>query len=173
MPPSPTTIKSSSTERSRKNPKTADGPKVIEFNSRFGDPETQSYMRLLESDLVDIMLACVDDNLASQEIKWSNQTAACVVLASGGYPGDYEKGKMIDGLNHINDSEVVIFHAGTKLDDNKKVLTNGGRVLNVTAVGDNLELALQKAYQAVKTISFEGMQYRGDIGVKALKNLAK
>lgn len=146
---------------------TESGPKVIEFNARFGDPETQSYMRILETDLVEIILACVSGNLKEQNIKWSDKSACCVVVASGGYPGNYRKGEIIEGLNMIEDEGVVVFHAGTKSVEGK-VETNGGRVLGVTAVGDNLKESLGKAYKAVKSIFFEGIQYRKDIGSKSL-----
>lgn len=141
---------------------TEDGPKVIEFNARFGDPETQSYMRLLETDLVDIILACINGNLKNQKIKWSSKSACCIVCASGGYPSEYQKDKEINGLNIAKDS-TFIFHAGTKLGNNK-ILTNGGRVLGVTTVGNDLKVALSKAYDALKSVSFEGIQYRKDIG---------
>jgi phosphoribosylamine--glycine ligase len=146
---------------------TESGPKVIEFNARFGDPETESYMRILETDLVDILFACVNGNLKEQNIEWFKKSVATVMLASGGYPGNYEKGKKIVGLDKISDEDVVVFHAGTKLVDGKLV-TNGGRVLGVSAVGENLQDALKKAYGAVENISFEGMQFRRDIGKKSL-----
>lgn len=146
---------------------TESGPKVIEFNARFGDPETQSYMRILETDLVEIILACVSGNLKEQNIKWSDKSACCVVVASGGYPDNYRKGEIIKGLNMIEDEGVVVFHAGTKSVEGK-VETNGGRVLGITAVGDNLKESLGKAYKAVKLIFFEGIQYRKDIGSKSL-----
>ncbi len=141
-------------------------PKVIEFNARFGDPETQPYMRLLESDLLDILIACTNGTLKEQKITWSSKSSACIVAASGGYPGKYEKGKKINGLENFNNEnadDVVVFHAGTKSDAGK-IVTNGGRVLNVTSLGDNLEDALAKAYTALESISFEGMQFRRDIG---------
>lgn len=145
---------------------TKDGPKVIEFNARFGDPETQSYMRILGTDLADILLACIDGTLGKQEIKWSKKSACCVVCASGGYPGAYEKGKTIRGLEKV-DKNIVIFHAGTKI-INGEIVTNGGRVLGITAVADNLKESLTKAYKATENISFEGMQYRKDIVSKCL-----
>ena len=145
---------------------TDEGPKAIEFNARFGDPETQSYMRILETDLVEILLACTNGMLKKQKIKWSKKSACCVVCASGGYPGKYETGKTISGLDTIHDENVVVFHAGTKIEADK-VVTNGGRVLGVTAVGENLKTALSKSYDAIKSISFEGMQYRKDIGKKS------
>jgi phosphoribosylamine--glycine ligase len=152
--------------------------KVIEFNARFGDPETQSLMRLLKTDLFDILEACVNGKLNALDIEWEKKFACCIVLASGGYPGKYEKGLPITGVEEASKLEdVVIFHAGTKL-DNRKLPTNGlpakalatagGRVLGVTATADNLQTALDKAYAAVKLIHFDGMHYRTDIGVKSL-----
>ncbi len=146
---------------------TEDGPKVIEFNARFGDPETESYMRILETDLVDILLACIDGTLLNIDINWSSQSAATIMCASGGYPGSYEKGKEIMGVNEITDKDVAVFHSGTKIIDHK-LITNGGRVLAVTAVGDTVRDALSKAYKAIEGISFEGMQYRKDIGKKSI-----
>jgi phosphoribosylamine--glycine ligase len=146
---------------------TETGPKVIEFNARFGDPETQSYMRILKTDLADILLACVNGKLKNTNIEWSRKSACCIVCASKGYPGAYEKGKIINGIN-INPHEAVIFHAGTKSREDK-IVTNGGRVLGVTAVGRNLKTALSEAYQAIKHISFAGMQYREDIGAKSVR----
>lgn len=146
---------------------TDQGPKVIEFNARFGDPETEVYMRILETDLVEILLACTNGTLKKQKITWSDKFACCVVCASGGYPGKYETGKIINGLNAVHDKSVVIFHAGTKTEADK-VITNGGRVLGITAVGENLKTALSKSYNAIKSISLEGMQYRKDIGNKSL-----
>ena len=145
---------------------TDEGLKVIEFNARFGDPETEVYMRILETDLVEILLACTNGILKKQKIKWSKKSVCCVVCASGGYPGKYETGKTISGLDTIHDENVVVFHAGTKIEADK-VVTNGGRVLGVTAVGENLKTALSKSYDAIKSISFEGMQYRKDIGKKS------
>jgi phosphoribosylamine---glycine ligase len=147
---------------------TKDGPKILEYNARFGDPETQTYMRLLETDLLDIVDVCIDGNLAELKINWKLLSACNIVLASGGYPGNYEKGKIISGITEAEKFEdIIVFQAGTKLENNN-LITNGGRVLGVTATGQNLEEALKKAYEAVKKISFEGMQYRKDIGKKAL-----
>ena len=146
---------------------TKDGPKVIEFNARFGDPETQSYIRLLESDLFPILLSCVNGILDKQEIIWSKKSACCVVCASGGYPQKYEKGKVIKGLSNIKSNGIEVFYAGTKFDKGK-VFTNGGRVLGVTSIGNGLNEAINKAYKAIEFISFEGMQYRKDIGKKSL-----
>lgn len=144
---------------------TADGPKVVEFNSRFGDPEMESYMRLLNTDIFDILLACAEGRLADINIEWSNEFACCIVLASGGYPGSYKKGEEVFGLDTIKDKDVVVFHFATK-NENGKIVTNGGRVLGVTAIGETLDEALKKAYLAIgdKGINFEGMQYRKDIG---------
>jgi len=139
------------------------GPKVIEFNNRFGDPETQSVLSRLDTDLLDIFTAVTDNKLADVEIKWKDERAVCVVMASGGYPGDYEKGKVISGLDDV-DEDVVVFHAGTKFDENGAIATSGGRVLGVTATGATHEEAKAKAYANVKKISFEGAQYRNDIG---------
>jgi phosphoribosylamine--glycine ligase len=146
---------------------TKNGLKVIEFNARFGDPETQSYMRILETDLADILLACADGTLGRQKIKWLEKSACCIVCASGGYPSVYEKGKVVQGLQNV-DKNIVIFHAGTKI-TNDEIVTNGGRVLGITAVGDSLKESLTKAYDAAKNISFDRMFYRKDIGSKSLQ----
>ncbi|MEA4987480.1 MAG: phosphoribosylamine--glycine ligase [Anaerovorax sp.] len=146
-----------------------DGPKVIEFNNRFGDPETQSVLSRLDSDLLDIFESVIHGTLSEQEIKWSNHKAVCVVLASEGYPGNYPKGRVITGLDHV-DKDVIVFHAGTKFgtetDEHgqRPILTNGGRVLGVTATGITHEEARKKAFSNVEKIVFEGMQYRKDIG---------
>ncbi len=147
---------------------TEEGPKLLEYNARFGDPETQSYMRLLNTDILDIMDACIDGTLDKIEIKWKNLSVCTVVLASGGYPEKYEKGKEITGIEEAEmQPDILVFHAGTKMDENKLV-TNGGRVLGITATGNDLKEALEKAYKAIEKISFEGMQYRRDIGKKTL-----
>ena len=146
---------------------TKDGPKVIEFNNRFGDPETQSILPRLETDLLDIFLAVTENNLGSMDIKWSDKKAVCVVLAAGGYPGNYEKGDVIDGLERV-DEDVLVFHAGTATDCGMAVVTSGGRVLGVTALADTHEEARKKVYENVPKISFDGMQYRKDIGVVKL-----
>ncbi|MBI5805277.1 phosphoribosylamine--glycine ligase [candidate division TA06 bacterium] len=149
--------------------RTSQGFKVLEFNARFGDPETQSYMRLLESDLAEILLSCAEGRLKPDEIEWSAQSAACIVAASGGYPGSYQKGFEITGMEKsLQNLDIKVFQAGTALKDNKLV-TAGGRVLGVTAVASNLKETLEKGYQAVSEIRFEGMQYRRDIGAKGLK----
>ena len=148
---------------------TSSGPKILEYNARFGDPETQTYMRLLDTDLLDIVDACIDGTLDKVQINWKKLSACTIVLASGGYPDKYEKGKVIKGIEEAEQQEgIIAFHAGTKNDDDGNLITNGGRVLGVAAVGDTLEEALASAYKAVEEISFEGMYYRKDIGKKAL-----
>ncbi len=143
---------------------TADGPKVLEFNCRFGDPETQVLVRRLDSDLLDLLLACTDGTLAEQSPKWTDDTAVCVVLASGGYPGSYEKGKPIVGLDEAAaDPGVTVFHAGTSTADGQTV-TSGGRVLGVTATGPDLAAARNAAYAAADQIRFDKVHRRNDIG---------
>ena len=155
---------------------TEKGPMVLEFNCRFGDPEAQVILPLLQSDLVELMLACTDGSLAEHEPEWSAESAVTVVLASGGYPDGYETGKVISGLPEglIADGSALVFHAGTKVDDSclhsegecgRVVLTDGGRVLSVTATGDEFKTAVTKAYQAVEQIRFEGAVWRSDIGI--------
>ncbi|MFI5270464.1 MAG: phosphoribosylamine--glycine ligase [Candidatus Saccharimonadales bacterium] len=142
---------------------------VLEFNARFGDPEAEVYMRLLDSDLYEIFMACVNGQLSSELISWRDGYAVTVILASPGYPGSYPKGLPITGIENAEKREdIVVFHAGTAINDNQFV-TAGGRVLNVTATGPTLEEALDKAYEAVQDIHFEGMQYRKDIG-RRIKN---
>jgi len=148
---------------------TKDGPKVIEYNARFGDPECQPMMLMLDTDLYELLEAAATGSLAKASIKTKPGAAVCVCLASGGYPGSYEKGLPISGLDSIEDENVVVFHAGTKKEGNE-FLTNGGRVLNVTAYDKDLKQAVDKAYQAVKKINFEGMHYRKDIAAKALQS---
>ena len=143
---------------------TPDGPKVIEYNARFGDPETQVVLPRLKTDLVDIIEAVIDERLSQIDIKWSDEATACVVMASGGYPLAYKKGLEITGLDEKGQVEgAEVFHAGTKL-EHGKFLTNGGRVLGVTGKGATLDEALEKAYNAVKKINFENVHYRTDIG---------
>ncbi|MFH1256121.1 MAG: phosphoribosylamine--glycine ligase [Candidatus Diapherotrites archaeon] len=142
---------------------------VLEFNARFGDPETQVILPRLESDLLPILEACVDGKLKDVEVKWKTDAATCVVMASGGYPGEYAKGKEISGLGQAKEvKEAVVFHAGTKKEDGK-VLTDGGRVLGVTATGATIAQSIENAYKAVALISFEGAHYRKDIGRRALE----
>lgn len=142
---------------------TENGEKVLEYNCRFGDPETQSVLLRLETDLSEIMMAITEDRLSEVEIKYSQEAAACVVLASGGYPEDYEKGKVITGLNDVDDS-IVIFHSGTKKSD-ENIVTNGGRVLGVCSKGASVELAAKNVYANIGKINFEGMHFRKDIGI--------
>ncbi len=147
---------------------TAAGPKVLEFNVRFGDPETQPILMRLKSDLVEVMMAVCDGRLDEIELKWDSRPAVCVVMASGGYPDDYEKGKVITGIEAADELEdVKVFHAGTKMADGK-VVTSGGRVLGVTALGSDLAAAQKNAYKAVDLIKFDGAVIRTDIGAKAL-----
>ena len=149
---------------------TAEGPKVLEYNARFGDPETQVLLPLLETDLVDVLLATAEGRLSEIELSWRDGYAVSVVLASGGYPGTYSAGKPIKGLDEASAIEgVTIFHAGTALDDNGNYLTDGGRVLNVTAVAPTFAEARDRAYRAVDCIDFEHMHFRTDIGLRALQ----
>lgn len=144
-------------------------PFVLEFNCRFGDPEAQVILPLLESDLVELMLACVEGKLLEKEVRLKSGVATCVVIASGGYPDSYEKGKTINGLDEVaREKNVVVFHAGTKL-ENGKIVSNGGRVLGVTGFGKTLSESIDTAYNAVSKISFEKMHYRKDIGKRALE----
>lgn len=148
---------------------TKDGIKVIEFNARFGDPETQVVLPLLESDLAQIMLACVEGKLKDVTIDWHNQAAVCVVMASGGYPAEYAKGKVIEGLEQANNlSDVTVFHAGTKKESDN-IVTAGGRVLGVTAIAKNIAEAQKKAYMAVEKIHFADAHFRKDIAWRAIK----
>ena len=147
---------------------TADGPKVVEFNARFGDPETQVVLPLLDSDLVAIMCACADGTLADVPIRWKDGAAVCVVLASGGYPGHYEKGQEIHGLADAEAMGALVFHAGTAMKDGKLV-TNGGRVLGVVGRGADISSAVDAAYAAAAKISFKDAYYRKDIAHRALE----
>ena len=140
---------------------TAEGPKVVEYNARFGDPECQALLMRLDTDLMDIFEACVKGTLDQVDIRWKREAACCLVLASGGYPLTYEKGKVIEGLDQVADA--VVFHAGTAEKDGR-IVTNGGRVLGVTALGEDLEAAIRNAYQAAQPIHFDQMHFRTDIG---------
>ncbi|WP_343345172.1 phosphoribosylamine--glycine ligase [Terrisporobacter petrolearius] len=140
---------------------TEEGPKVLEYNVRFGDPETQSVLFRLNTDLNKIMTAIIDNNLKNIEISYSKEQAICVMLTSGGYPEEYEKGKVITGLENL-DSDIVVFHSGTKF-DKENIVTNGGRVIGITAKGSSLKEASDKVYENIKKINFEGMHYRKDI----------
>ncbi|MCX7572084.1 phosphoribosylamine--glycine ligase [Tumebacillus sp. DT12] len=146
---------------------TEQGPKVIEFNARFGDPETQVVLPRLETDLLTVFQSVADGRLADLELRWSDQAAVCVILAAGGYPADYRKGDVITGLDTAGDDS-IIFHAGTKTTDAGTV-TNGGRVLGVTGFGTDLKAAQAAAYRAVEQVKFEGMHYRTDIAEKAFR----
>ena len=147
---------------------TPKGPKVIEYNCRFGDPETQVVLPRLKTDIVDIFEAIDNETLSDLDVEWSDDACACVIMASGGYPKSYPKGIEITGLSNGQLDGVTVYHAGTKLQDNKLV-TSGGRVLGVTALGDTLENSLKKSYNAVEKIHFEGAHYRRDIGKRALE----
>ncbi len=150
---------------------TKDGPKVIEYNCRFGDPETQVVLPLLQSDLLTIMRATAEGTLDQTEVRFWDGAACCVVLASGGYPTSYETGKEIKGLHADFEPGVFLYHAGTRLAPDGKTVTSGGRVLGVTAVADTLQSAVKKAYRAAEAISFEDMHLRSDIGARALEAL--
>ena len=148
---------------------TEDGPKVLEFNCRFGDPETQAVLPLLKSDLFDLMMAVCDKKLsAAKKPDWKSGSSACVVLTSKGYPGAYKSGLPIDGLRRTYGNNCMVFHAGTRR-DGKNIATAGGRVLGVVGMGNELETALQASYDLIKTLRFEGMTYRRDIGFRVLK----
>jgi phosphoribosylamine--glycine ligase len=151
-------------------------PMVLEYNVRFGDPELQAVLPKLKSDLVDIMLKTIDNKLSECELDWDNRACLCVVLASGGYPGTYEKEKEITGLDKLEGREDIwAFHAGTRListsTEGNKFLTTGGRVLNIVGLADTIKEAQQKVYEAIKSIHFDKMYYRKDIGYKALKSI--
>jgi len=143
---------------------TSRGPRVVEFNCRFGDPETQAILPRMESDLVELLIAATEGTVKSCRPKWKRGASVCVVMASGGYPGDFARGKLITGLDEASALEdVVVFHAGTA-QQNGNVVTNGGRVLGVTAVGEDYQTAINRAYDTVGRIHFEGAHYRKDIG---------
>jgi phosphoribosylamine---glycine ligase len=150
---------------------TENGPKVVEYNTRFGDPETQVVLPRMETDIIDVFEACMYGTLDQVDLKFADNAAVCVVLASGGYPSSYEKGKKIEGLDRLHEiPDVYCFHAGTKLDENGNVVTSGGRVLGVTAVAKDLKAARAKAYEAVQLVTFEKAFYRHDIG-KAIEEI--
>ena len=152
---------------------TSGGPKVVEFNCRFGDPETQVVLPRMKSDLVPLLVACCDGTLADRSVEWHDAACVTVVMASGGYPKAYEKGKLITGIEDAeSDANVQVFHAGTKLDGGD-LRTAGGRVLNVTANGETIDRAIASAYDAVRQIAFDGAHYRNDIGHKALPSRGK
>ena len=144
-------------------------PHVLEFNCRLGDPETQPVLSRMDTDLVDVAFAITDEKLSEVDIQWRPDSSVCVVIASGGYPGKYEKGKIIKGLESIRDEkDVYVFHAGTSF-ENDHVVTSGGRVLGVTGLGADVGTARDKVYRAIEKIRFEGMHYRKDIAERALK----
>jgi phosphoribosylamine--glycine ligase len=144
-------------------------PYVLEYNCRFGDPEAQPILMRLESDIYDVMKATAEGRLDEMELKWKDETSICVVLASGGYPESYEEGKVINGLDSLKGrDDAFVFHAGTGSNDNGNIITSGGRVLGVTALGSDIKAAKANAYDAVSHISFDGMQFRKDIGDKAI-----
>jgi len=145
-----------------------DGPKVLEFNARFGDPETQAILPRLQTDLVDILLAILDNKLSELTVKWNNDACVGVVMASGGYPGSYKTGLPITGLDNL-DNAILVFHAGTKLGENSNVYTDGGRVLTVTATGKTMSEARAKVYQNLPHINFNGCHYRSDIAAREVK----
>jgi phosphoribosylamine--glycine ligase len=144
--------------------------KVLEFNCRFGDPETQVILPLLETPLEDLILACIQQRLGEMPpLAWKQGSAATVVAASGGYPGDYEKGKVITGIEEAQAAGAIVFHAGTKLNTTEQIVTDGGRVLNITGLGENFQQAIAQAYAGIKHIQFSGVYYRRDIGHRVLK----
>ncbi len=153
---------------------TEKGPRVLEYNARFGDPETQVVLPRMKNDIVDIFEACIDGTLDQIELEFENNSAVCVVLASAGYPEHYEKGKVITGFEEFEGkSDYICFHAGTKFDENGKIVTNGGRVLGITALGQDLHEARMKAYSATEWIKFSNKYMRSDIGLAAEKALKK
>jgi phosphoribosylamine--glycine ligase len=149
---------------------TKKGPKALEFNVRFGDPETQVLLPLLKTDMVKVVSAVIDKKLDKLVIEWERKSCVCVVITSKGYPGNYEKEKEISGLEEIKKiKDVVVFHSGTAFNSEKKLQTAGGRVLGVTAVGNSLDKAIDLSYQTIEEIKFDGMHYRNDIGKKGIK----
>jgi phosphoribosylamine--glycine ligase len=148
-------------------------PKVLEFNARFGDPETQPVLMRMKGDIVPILEACIQGTLSRYRLEWDKKASVCVVMASQGYPGGYEKGRVIGGLERTKRmQDVFVFHAGTAFAEDQ-VVTNGGRVLGVTGLGKDIRKAIEMTYAAVKEISWEGVHYRTDIGQKALRREAQ
>ena len=143
---------------------TADGPKVVEYNTRFGDPETQVVLPRMKTDIIDVFEACIDGKLDEIKLEFENNAAVCVVLASEGYPVSYEKGFPIEGFDKFDNRKYYCFHAGTKFDAEGRIVTNGGRVLGITALGSNLKVARRNAYEATEWISFKNKYMRHDIG---------
>jgi len=149
---------------------TADGPKVLEFNCRFGDPETQAIVPRMDFDLVAACIATADGRLNDVELKWKRDAAVCVVMAAGGYPGSFERGVPIEGLKEAAQlANVTVFHAGTKRAPDGRIVTDGGRVLGVTGLGETIEAAARRAYEGVAQIRFDGAQVRRDIAARARK----
>jgi phosphoribosylamine---glycine ligase len=147
------------------------GPLVLEFNCRFGDPETQVVVPRMDFDLVDAMEATIDGSLDRLQLRWKRDAAVCVVMAAGGYPGHYERGRVIEGLKEAAKLDKVwVFHAGTRQDASGQVTTDGGRVLGVTALGETIEKAAGRAYEAVQRIRFDGAHFRRDIAARAMQN---
>jgi phosphoribosylamine--glycine ligase len=150
---------------------TEHGPRVLEFNVRFGDPETQAILPMLKTDLIDLFKAVIDKKLANfPKLEWRKGSSACVIMASKGYPGNYKTGIPISGIEAVRDNNCVVFHSGTRRENNR-FLTSGGRVLAVVGVDNDLKLALDRAYASVKKIRFDGAHYRRDIGAKAFKKV--
>ena len=149
---------------------TEDGPKVLEYNVRFGDPETQVVLPRLRSDLAVLLMAAAEGDLSGIKLEWDERDYVCVVLSSGGYPGSYEKGKAISGIEEAEEEGALVFHAGTSIEDGQLV-TSGGRVLNVVGMGSGIKEAIENAYKGVDKIKFEGMHYRKDIGHRALSRI--
>ena len=140
---------------------------VVEFNARFGDPETQPLLVRMDGDIIPLFESCIDGTLGQCKVHWKNESSVGVVMAAGGYPGNYQKGKIISGLKNANSIPgVVVFHAGTK-EQSGKIVTNGGRVLGITATGENTASAIKRAYEAVGKVKWEGTHYRKDIGYRA------
>lgn len=150
---------------------TEDGPKVLEYNVRFGDPETQAILPRIKSDFAEVLMAVAEGDISGKTIEWDERECVCVVLASGGYPGSYEKGKEIRGLKEASRAGAIVFHAGTKLEDGK-IVTSGGRVLNIVGLGSDIREAIEKTYEGVSKINFEDMHYRKDIAHRALARIS-
>jgi phosphoribosylamine--glycine ligase len=150
---------------------TAEGPKVLEFNCRFGDPETQVLLPRLDSDLLDLLEATIDRRLHEFSARWTPQSAVCVILASGGYPGSYTTGLPITGLDSLETATAIAFHAGTKRNDSRDLVTSGGRVLGITALGENVADARSRAYAALGSIHFPNAHYRTDIGAARMASV--
>jgi len=146
------------------------GPQVLEFNCRFGDPETQVVLPRMDFDLVEAAEATINGSLSRLPLAWKSDAAVCVVMAAGGYPGEYRRGQAIAGLKEAAKSDkVCVFHAGTRRNGSGQIVTDGGRVLGVTALGENIEMAARRAYEAVQQIHFDGAHFRRDIAARAMQ----